>query len=353
MLGYLIVRLFICLYLPKTFSIQSQHMLEKFLQQLNVPPEITAALGKTRFIVIGILLLMVLSSMIFQVEPEEVGVVTRFGKYVRTLEPGLNMKIPFAEKVSKVPVQRQLKLEFGFTTASAGVNSRYERTAENKRESLMLTGDLNLADVEWVVQYRIDDPYNYLFKVRNPMTTLRDVSESAMRQIVGDRTVNEVLTIGRTEIGSKLEELIQEICTEYSMGVKIEQVVLQDVNPPGPVKDAFNAVNKAQQQKETLINQAKAEYNKVIPRAKGEAQETIQKAEGYATERVNKAKGEVARFNDLYREYAKAPEVTKRRIYLETMADVLPKLGNVIVTDQKGNSVLPLLQMKLKDQPTP
>lgn len=325
-------------------------MLEKFLQQLNVPPEIIAALGKTRYIVVGLILLMVLSSMIFQVEPEEVGVVTRFGKYVRTLEPGLNMKIPFAETVYKVPVGRQQKLEFGFTTTSAGVNSESVRTRENLAEALMLTGDLNLADVGWVVQYRIDDAYNYLFKVRNPVTTMRDISESAMRQIVGDRTVNEVLTIGRIEIGNRLKELTQEICNEYSMGIKIEQVVLKNVNPPGPVKAAFDAVNEAQQEKETLINQAKAEYNKVIPRAKGEAQETIQKAEGYATERVNNAKGEVARFNSLYREYMKAPEVTQRRIYLETMSDVLPKLGNVIVTDQKGNSVLPLLQMKLKEQ---
>jgi membrane protease subunit HflK len=260
------------------------------------------------------------------------------------------MKIPFAEKVYRVPVQRQLKLEFGFTTVEAGVNSEYTKTTENRRESLMLTGDLNLADVEWVVQYRISDAYNYLFKVRNPRTTLRDISESAMRQIVGDRTVNEVLTIGRAEMESQLELLVQNICDEYSMGVQIDQIVLQDVNPPESVKEAFTAVNKAQQNRETLINEAKAEYNKVIPRAKGEAQETIQKAEGYATERVNIAKGEVARFNELYREYTKAPEVTKRRIYLETMSDVLPKLGNIIVTDQKGNNVLPLLNMQLKDQ---
>ena len=168
-----------------------------------------------------------------------------------------------------------------------------------------------------------------------------------MRQIVGNRTVNEVLTVGRAEIGGKLEELIQEICREYSMGVKIDQVVLQDVNPPEPVKGAFNAVNEAQQEKETLINQAKSEYNKVIPKASGQAEETLQKAEGYATERVNMAKGEVARFNSIYYEYIKAPEVTKRRIYLETMSEVIPQMGNVIITDQKGN-VLPLLQMQLQ-----
>jgi membrane protease subunit HflK len=325
-------------------------MFRQFLEKLNVPPEIIEALGKTRFIIIGLIFVLAISSSIFQVGPEEVGVITQFGRYTRTLEPGLNMKIPFAEKVYRVPVQRQLKLEFGFTTVEAGVNSEYTKTTENRRESLMLTGDLNLADVEWVVQYRISDAYNYLFKVRNPRTTLRDISESAMRQIVGDRTVNEVLTIGRAEMESQLELLVQNICDEYSMGVQIDQIVLQDVNPPESVKEAFTAVNKAQQNRETLINEAKAEYNKVIPRAKGEAQETIQKAEGYATERVNIAKGEVARFNELYREYTKAPEVTKRRIYLETMSDVLPKLGNIIVTDQKGNNVLPLLNMQLKDQ---
>ena len=300
-----------------------------------------------RNILIGGIVLVVLFSSFFQIDPEEVGVITRFGKYSRTVESGLNFKMPFAEKVYKVPVENQQKLEFGFRTTKADVQSSYSRSSAQQEESLMLTGDLNLASVEWVVQYRIDNAYNFLFKVRNPESTLRAISESAMRQIVGNRTVNEVLTVGRSEIGGKLEELIQQICREYSMGVKIDQVVLQDVNPPEPVKGAFNAVNEAQQEKETLINQAKSEYNKVIPRASGQAEETIQKAEGYATERVNMAKGEVARFNAIYTEYVKAPEVTKRRIYLETMSEIMPNLGNVIVTDEKGN-VLPLLQMQLQ-----
>ncbi|WP_439184681.1 FtsH protease activity modulator HflK [Carboxylicivirga taeanensis] len=285
----------------------------------------------------------------FQIEPMEVGVIVRFGKYVRTVEPGLNYKIPLIESVYKVAVERQQKMEFGFRTSKAGVRSQYSSEGAIE-ESLMLTGDLNLADVEWVVQYRIDNPFNYLFKVRNPEVTLRDISESAMRQIVGDRTVNEVITVGRSEISLKLQELIQEICREYSLGVKVEQVVLQDVNPPEQVRDAFNAVNEAEQEKETLINQAKAEYNKVIPKAAGQAKETIQMAEGYATERVNNAKGDVARFNALYTEYIKAPEVTRRRIYLETMGAVLPKLGQKIITDQNGNSVLPLLQMQLSQE---
>jgi membrane protease subunit HflK len=299
-------------------------------------------------------------SSIFQVSTEEVGVITRFGKYVRQVEPGLNLKIPFAEDVYKVPVERQQKLEFGFRTTKAGVNTEYsqsistkEESLSTKDESLMLTGDLNLAEVQWVVQYRVDNAYNNLFKVRNPQSTLRTLSEAAMRQIVGDRTVNEVLTVGRTEIASELQMLIQQICREYSLGLKIEQVVLQDVNPPEPVKAAFNAVNEAQQEKETLINQAKSEYNKVIPKARGQAEETIQQAEGYAAARVNNAEGEAARFTALYNEFVKAPEVTKRRIYLETMSNVLPKLGNVVITDQKGNNVLTLLQMQMNKKTEP
>lgn len=300
---------------------------------------------------LALLLLAVVMAWLafFQIGPEEVGVIVRFGKFKRTVEPGLNYKIPFAEAVYKVPVERQQKMEFGFRTSSAGVRSEYTRSG-TMDESLMLTGDLNLADVEWVVQYRIDNPYNYLFKVRNPEITLRDISEAAMRQIVGDRTVNEVLTVGRAEISSRLEELVQELCRDYSLGIKVEQVVLQDVNPPELVKAAFNAVNEAQQEKETLINQAKAEYNKVIPKAAGQAKETIQMAEGYATERVNEAQGDVARFNALYSEYIKAQEVTKRRIYLETMEEVIPKLGQKIITDQKGGNILPLLQMQLSQQ---
>lgn len=297
-------------------------------------------------IIITVFSLVLVFSAFFQIDPEEVGVITRFGAYVRKVESGLNMKIPFIERVYKVPVERQQKLEFGFRTVKAGVDTEYTRDGA-KDESLMLTGDLNLADVEWVVQYRINDAYNYLFKVRDPENTLRDISESVLRQIVGDRTVNEVLTVGRTEIATKMVELTNKICKEYSLGVKIDQIVLQDVNPPEPVKAAFNAVNQAQQERETLINQAKSEYNKVIPKASGQAEETIQQAEGFATERVNNALGEVARFKAIYKEYVKAPEVTKRRIYLETMASVLPKLGSKIIIDEKGNNVLPLLQMKL------
>lgn len=303
-----------------------------------------------KYLLLLVIALILGSTAFFQIGPEEIGVITRFGKHIKDVEPGLNAKTPFIDKVFKVPVERQQKLEFGFRTTKADVRSQYTRAGGVKSESVMLTGDLNLADVEWVVQFRVEKPYNYLFKVRNPEQTLRDISEASMRQVVGDRTVNEVLTVGRAEIASSLEVLMQDICEEYSLGIKIEQVVLQDVNPPEPVKAAFNAVNEAQQEKETLINQAKSEYNKVIPKARGQAEETIQKAEGYATERTNKAQGESTRFNAVYKEYMKAPDVTKSRLYLETMASVIPKLGNKIITDEKGNNVLPLLQMQLQNK---
>lgn len=325
--------------------------------EFEVPPPfrniIRTAKRNRKPIVIGILLLILIFGAFFQIKPEELGVVTRYGKYDRTVEPGLNLKIPFLETVYKVPVERQQKLEFGFrTTSTSALETSYTKT-NTKAESLMLTGDLNLADVEWVVQYRIDNAYNFLFKVRDPENSLRDISEASMRQVVGDRTVNEVLTVGRTEVASAAQAMIQRLSNEYSLGVKIDQVVLQDVNPPDEVKAAFNAVNQAQQEKETLINEAKSAYNKVIPKARGQAQETIQKAEGYSLERVNNAQGEVARFTDLYTEYIKAPEVTRRRIYLETMNKVLPQLGNKIITDKNGNNVLPLLQMQMQNSKTP
>lgn len=312
----------------------------------NVPPEFEKITKNIRYIVVGIVAVLTIFSSFFTVETEEVGVIMRFGEYVGEASPGLNFKIPFIDEVEFVPVQRQLKQEFGYRASSEGVNSTY-RKAGYGGESLMLTGDLNLADVEWVVQFRINDPYNYLFKVRNADETLRDISEAAMRQVVGDRTVDEVITEGRAEVSSNAELIIQAVVDEYELGIKIEQVVLQDANPPDPVKPSFNGVNQAQQQRETLINQARADYNRIIPRAAGEAEQTIQQAEGYALNRVNTAEGEVSKFNDLYSEYIKAPEVTKTRIFLETMEDILPKMGQKIITDEKGNSVIPLLQLQM------
>ncbi len=324
-------------------------MTNKQFDNFYMPPIVKKLLRNIKHLIGIFALLIVAFNTIFQIEPEEVGVITRFGKYEREVSSGLNVKLPFIERLQKVAIERQQKQEFGFRTVSPNIRSEYTKRGVAD-ESLMLTGDLNLADVEWVVQYRIRDPYKYLFLVRNPENTLRDISESSMRQIVGDRTVNEVITVGRQEISVAVKDLIQDLCDEYSLGLRIEQVVLQDVNPPDPVKPAFNAVNEAQQEKETLINQAKAEYNRVIPRARGQAQETVQQAEGYAVARVNNALGEASRFDMLYNEFIRAPEVTRRRLYLETMQRVIPKLGNKIITDEDGNNVVPLLQMQISGQ---
>ena len=300
-------------------------------------------------IIIGLVIFVGLLSSIRTVGPEEEGVVVQLGEFDRIVPPGLNFILPFGlESMNKIPVQRQLKQEFGFRTTDAGRQSEYAKTGFGD-ESMMLTGDLNLTDVEWVVQYRIIDSYNFLFKVRNPEKTLRDMAEASMRKIVGDRTVNEVLTVGRQEIATSVEVLLQELCDEYQNGIRIDQVVLQDVNPPEPVKPSFNAVNQAQQERETLINQAEAEYNRVIPRARGEADETVQLAEAFSLNRVNRAKGEADRFNSLFEAYQQSPEVTKQRIYLETMEKILPRIGNKVITDEKGNNVLPLLNLDRKD----
>jgi modulator of FtsH protease HflK len=296
-------------------------------------------------ILLALIALGILVTSVKTVGPEEEGVVLNLGRYTRTVQPGLNFIIPLGiEKMHKIPVQRQLKHEFGFRTAQAGTRTSYS-TASFTEESSMLSGDLNMADVEWVVQYRIVNSYQYLFRVRNAEKTLRDMSEAAMRKVVGDRTVNEVLTVGRQEVASSVEVILQKMCDDYQNGIRIDQVVLQDVNPPQTVKPSFNAVNQAQQERETLINQAESEYNQVIPRARGEAAETIQLAEAFYLNRVNRATGEADRFNSLYEAYIKAPEVTKKRIYLETMERVLPKLQNKIILDEKGSNILPLLNL--------
>lgn len=296
-------------------------------------------------IAVAILVIAVALSSFYTVGPEENGVVLRFGQFVRTTDPGLHFKLPLSiERVYKIPVQRQLKEEFGFATVRAGVRSQYTSTGKTG-ESNMLTGDLNAAVVEWVVQYRIVDSYKYLFRVRNVQDTFRAMSEAIMREVVGDRTVNEVLTVGRAEIASLVEVKLQELCDQYELGVKVEQVVLQDVNPPDQVKPAFNEVNEAQQERERLINQAQSEYNKIIPRARGEAQQTIQVAEGYALDRVNRARGDAERFNAIFAAYQNAPDVTRTRIYLETLGKILPGVREKIVLDEGLKGVLPLLDI--------
>jgi membrane protease subunit HflK len=298
------------------------------------------------WIILGILCGIFLLSSFFTVGPEEVGVIQRFGKFVRTVPSGLNFKLPFGiETVTKVPVERQLKEEFGFRTKTPGVRTEYA-PRRYQQESRMLTGDLNAGEVEWIVQFRVADPYKFLFKVRNTITTFRDMNEALMREVVGDRSVSEVLTIGRVEIANTVTQKLQELCDQYDNGIKVDQVVLQDVNPPDPVKPAFNEVNEAQQEREKLINQARSDYNKIIPKARGDADRIIEEAKGYAIERVNQARGEAAKFNSVFREYQKAPEVTRQRLYLETMNEILPKVGRKLVTDQATTGILPLFQLE-------
>ena len=257
------------------------------------------------------------------------------------------MKIPFAEEVLKVPVQRQLKQEFGFRTVApgaAGIRSQYSDVGFSE-EAVMLTGDLNVAVVEWIVQYRVNDPYLFLFKVRNLEETFHDMNEAVMREVVGDRTVTEVLTIGRQEIETRVEERLQDLANQYEMGIAIDQVVLQDVNPPDPVKPSWDEVNQAQQQRDRMINEARAQYNRVIPRARGEAQQTVLQAEGYALDRVNRSQGDAVRFTAIYDEYRQAPEVTRQRLYLETMQRILPEVGRKLYIDKDTTGVIPLLSL--------
>ena len=296
-------------------------------------------------LLVGLVLLLGVSA-IYTIDPEEVGVVVRLGKFVGVTEPGLHFKLPLGiDQVTKVPVQRQLKLEFGFRTIRAATRSQFSSSGYDD-ESNMLTGDLNAVVVEWVVQYRVVDAYKYLFKVRNVTDTFRDMSEAVMRKVVGDRTVNEVLTVGRQEIEDLVMQELQVLSDQYDTGIRVDQVVLQDVNPPDPVKPSFNEVNQAEQERERLINEAQSEYNRVIPRAEGEARQTVQQSEGYALDRVNRSEGDAARFNALYSAYRKAPEVTRTRIYLETMDTVMNQAGRKLVMDDELEGVLPLLNLQ-------
>ncbi len=302
--------------------------------------------------ILGFLLLVVaLLTSFYTIQAEEEGVVLRFGKHVKTVPPGLHFKVPFGiDSVEKVPVTRQLKQEFGFGTPGNTNPKQWSSSSEMEQEKTMVTGDLNSALVEWVIQYRITEPEKYLFKVRNADDTLRDASESVMREVVGDRTVDEVITVGRQEIESEAQKKLKALVDLYEMGMTIDQVQLKDVNPPRPVQGSFNEVNQAQQEKEKSINVANGEYNRSVPKASGEAQKMISEAEGYATQRINEAQGDAAKFTALFTEYQKAPEVTRRRIYLETMERVMPQLGKKIVIDEKANQVLPLLPLNPVNQ---
>ena len=301
--------------------------------------------GGSWIIIVVVVALFLGSSCFYTVAVDEVGVVQRFGKYVRTAQPGLSFKMPRGiEKVTKVKVRYVFKEEFGFRTLQAGVKTRYAASSSYQNESLMLTGDLNVAVVPWIVQYRIKDPFNYLYKVHNVRATFRDLAEASMRLVVGDSSINEVIS-KREEIAGKAKVMLQKFLNEAETGIKVVNVEMKKTNVPEPVQPSFNEVNQAIQEKERMIYQAKEAYNKVIPAAKGNAEKTIKSAEGYALDRVNRAKGDAARFLDLYQAYALSEDVTRRRLYLEAMQTILPKLEKKFFIDSEQKNFLPLLNL--------
>ncbi len=307
--------------------------------------------GRTGGAVVGIIVLVLLAwgalTCFYTVQPEERAVVKRFGSVKGITDPGLHFRLPFGiDQIQWVATERVLKQEFGFRTRDTrqGERSTYS-DAQFEDESLMLTGDLNMIDVEWVVQYRIDDPIKFLYEMREPTRTLRDISESVMRRIVGNMLGSEVLTIGRVEIQQKAGEEIQEILDRYDAGIRISTVEMQDVVPPPAVQPAFNEVNEARQERERMINEAQKRVNQEIPNAEGAALRTVAEAEGYATERVNRADGESIRFSAVLREYQQAPTVTRSRLYLETLNEVLPRLGQLLVVQEGQVGPLPLLDV--------
>lgn len=280
----------------------------------------------------------------FTVQPEQTGVVQRFGAVNRTADPGLHFKLPFfIETVKLVPTARVLKEEFGFRTAAVtpGERTRYSAGSSYQGESLMLTGDLNVIDVQWIVQYRIQDPIAYLFNVRDTQKTIRDITEAIMRRAVGNRLGSAVLTTARVEIASEAKEEIQTILSDYECGVRLVTVELQDVTPPDPVKPAFNEVNESRQDKERTINQAQEQANREIPKARGVAEQSISEAQGYATERVNRAEGEANRFEAILAQYRSAPQVTRRRLYLEAMGEYLKGVKGIYVVDEDQKALVP------------
>ncbi|WP_241674356.1 FtsH protease activity modulator HflK [Candidatus Methylobacter oryzae] len=312
--------------------------LERFLGSLPVSP----------MAVLAAVALLVGAMMSFYTIPaESEGIVLRFGKYIEKVPSGLHAKFPFGiDRIIRVPTQRQQKLEFGFTTP--GYTNPDQIGSEPMLEKSMVTGDLNAALVEWIVQYRITDPEKYLFDVRDPGSTLRDLSEAVMREVIGDRTVDEIITIGRQEIEETVLERARELAQRYQLGVSINQVQLKNVNPPVPVQPSFNEVNRAQQDRENMINLANGEYNKAVPRARGEADQKVRGAEGYRFKRINEAEGDVSAFNQVLEQYLKAPDVTRTRIYLETLGDVLPQASQQLIVDDSIQQILPMLPFPAK-----
>ena len=306
------------------------------------------------FFIIALILILTLSS-IYTVKTDEVGVIKRFGKYLNTTMPGLHFKLPFGiDTIIKVKGSNYIfPVEFGYRTIKADIKSQYNKGSAYNHESLMLTGDLNCAEVTWVVQYRITNPKDYLFNVYGtlqdgPIEAFRDVAESVTRKVVGDHSVDEVIILNRREIAQQVKEEMQTILEYYKIGITVETVELQDVNPPDPVKPSLNEVNSARQEMEKVINQAYESYNKAIPRASGEAEKTISQAEGYALNRINVARGDANKFNAIYNEYRLSKDVTRRRLYIETMNEILPKIDRKYIVDKDLQNIIPLLQFDAK-----
>jgi len=305
-----------------------------------------SSLGKwlPAIIIIFLIAFFALTSF-YSIDQGEVGVIRRFGKYSKTTTPGLHWKLPFnIDKLDKVKVERVFKEEFGYRTLQAGVNTRYSPKSYDE-EGLMLTGDLNVLDVSWIVHFKIRDPVKLLFNVRRPRETVRDLSESAMRQVVGDYSVNAVITLRKNEINLAVREILQEGLDRYESGIQIDKIELQEVLPPPMVKASFNEVNEAEQEREKIINQSWEAYNKIIPRARGQAEKTIREAEGYALARVNRAEGDATKFIETWNAYKNDKEVTRRRLYLETIEEIMPKTGKIFIFEPKANAILPLLNL--------
>ncbi len=298
-------------------------------------------------IIIIIGALIILGTGLYTIDPEEVGVIQRFGKYTHTTEPGLRFKIPFGiDRLTKVKIRHVFKKEFGFRTLEVGTAATRYSQRDFSDESLMLTGDLNIADVEWIIQYQITDPINYLFNVRDVEGTLRNLSESSMRQVVGDHSVDEVIVLTRQEVAFEAMNTLQQHLDEYETGLVIRTVNLQNVTPPLPVQPAFNEVNAALQEEERIVNEARQRYNQVIPEARGKALQVVEQAEGYAINRVNRATGDANRFTEVWREYNRAKSVTRTRLYLETMEEVLQKPDKIYIVDEEQPGLLPLLDLE-------
>jgi modulator of FtsH protease HflK len=316
------------------------------------PPNFLASAGKIAAIILAVLIFRGFFACFYTIKPTEQGIVLRFGKYARTADPGLNFKIPYIEDMERVDVTSFRKEEFGFRTRIPGENTVFDKGGYD-RESLMLTGDKNVIEVAWIVQYKVKDPVDFLFKVRNVQQAVRDNSETVTRRIVGNMDFDYVLS-NRTTLANMAKQELQRDLDKLETGVDIITLQLQDITPTDEVKPAFNEVNEADQDMKRLVNEAEEHQNRIIPKARGSAKQMIEEAHGYAAQRINDAKGETTRFKAIATEYAKAKEVTRQRMYLETMQEILPKVEHLYVMDNSGQPVLPFLNLNSGgNQPMP